>query len=92
MSDAAGDASPASFAQLRTSTLPAGKRRQHPGWRESSISTRGLLHARAKLIAETLFAVYLTTMLEWLMREDAPQRWLADAMRARLRLVLEDAA
>ncbi len=55
-------------------------------------SIPGRRRAGAKLIAETLFATYLTTMLEWLMREDAPRRWLTDAMRARLRLVLEGAA
>jgi AcrR family transcriptional regulator len=44
--------------------------------------------ARAKLMAETLFGVFLATMLEWLMRPDAAQRWLAHTMRARLELVL----
>lgn len=55
-------------------------------------SIPGKQKTSARLIAETLFATYLSTMLEWLMREDAPRRWLMDAMRARLRLVLEGAA
>jgi AcrR family transcriptional regulator len=46
----------------------------------------------AKLAAETLFAVYLATMQEWLMREGAPREWLLDAMRERLQTVLEGVA
>lgn len=42
---------------------------------------------QARLAAETLFAVYLATMLEWLMREDAPAQWLMETMRARLLLL-----
>lgn len=44
---------------------------------------------KAKLAAETLFAVYMATMLEWLMREGVPQQWLVDTMRQRL-LVLKE--
>ena len=46
----------------------------------------------ATLVAETLFAVYLATMLEWLMRQGAPQEWLIGSMRQRLQLVTEGAA
>jgi len=46
----------------------------------------------ASLVAETLFAVYLATMLEWLMREGVPQEWLIERMRERLQLVVEGAA
>jgi hypothetical protein len=42
---------------------------------------------QARLAAETLFAVYLATMLEWLMRESAPAHWLMETMRARLLLL-----
>jgi AcrR family transcriptional regulator len=42
----------------------------------------------ARLVAETFFAVYLATMLEWLMREGAPQQWLAETMRERLELLV----
>jgi AcrR family transcriptional regulator len=42
---------------------------------------------QAKLAAETLFSVYLATMLEWLMREGAPPQWLMETMRARLLLL-----
>ena len=42
--------------------------------------------------AETLFSVYLGTMLEWLMREDVPQEWLQETMRERLLLLLEGVA
>ena len=45
----------------------------------------------AQLIAETLFSVYLATMLEWMMREGIPQQWLVDTMRSRLQLVLKGA-
>jgi AcrR family transcriptional regulator len=46
----------------------------------------------ARLVAETLFTVYLTTMLEWLMRSGASQRWLPATMRERLELVVEGVA
>jgi len=45
-----------------------------------------------RLLAETLFAVFLATMLEWLMRENVPEEWLVDTMCDRLQLVLEKAA
>jgi AcrR family transcriptional regulator len=43
----------------------------------------------ARLVAETLFCVLLGTMLDWLMREDLPEEWLAKAMQARVQLLLE---
>jgi AcrR family transcriptional regulator len=42
----------------------------------------------ATLIAETLFAVFLATMLEWLMRDGVPEKWLVETMRGRLRQVI----
>jgi AcrR family transcriptional regulator len=42
-----------------------------------------------KTVAETLFSVYIGTMLEWLMREDVRQEWLQETMRGRLLLLLE---
>lgn len=45
-----------------------------------------------RAIAETLFAVYIGTMLEWLMRENVPQKWLQETMRERLLLLLEGVA
>lgn len=42
--------------------------------------------------AETLFSIYLATMLEWLMREGVPENWLVDTMRDRLNLVMEGVA
>jgi AcrR family transcriptional regulator len=45
-----------------------------------------------RAIAETLFAVYIGTMLEWLMREDVPQEWLQESMRERLLLLMEGVA
>jgi AcrR family transcriptional regulator len=47
---------------------------------------------RARLVAETMFAVYMATMLEWLMREEAPQRWLMRRMRERLLVLREGVA
>lgn len=44
---------------------------------------------QAQLAAETLFAVYIATMLEWLMRDGAPSAWLLDTMRTRLMLLRE---
>jgi AcrR family transcriptional regulator len=46
---------------------------------------------QGKLIAETLFAVYIATTLEWMMREGIEQDWLVDTMRERLLLVLKGA-
>ena len=45
-----------------------------------------------RLAAETLFSIYLATMLEWLMREGVPENWLVDTMRDRLNLVMEGVA
>jgi AcrR family transcriptional regulator len=44
---------------------------------------------QARLASETLFAVYLATILEWLMREAAPTQWLLDTMSTRLMLLRE---
>lgn len=48
--------------------------------------------AAPQLIAETLFAIYMATTLEWLIREDAPGGWLLSNMRARLELGLDGMA
>jgi AcrR family transcriptional regulator len=48
--------------------------------------------ATPQLIAETLFAIYMATTLEWLIREDRPGSWLVNNMRARLRLSMEGIA
>lgn len=45
-----------------------------------------------QLAAETLFSIYIATMLEWLMREGVPENWLVDTMRDRLNLVMEGVA
>lgn len=45
-----------------------------------------------QLAAETLFAIYMATTLEWLIREDEPGTWLTNNMRARLKLGLEGIA
>ena len=45
-----------------------------------------------RLAAETLFSIYIATMLEWLMREGVPENWLVDTMRDRLNLVMEGVA
>ena len=48
--------------------------------------------ANPQLIAEMLFAIYMATMLEWLVREDEPGGWLVNAMRERLELALAGVA
>jgi AcrR family transcriptional regulator len=45
-----------------------------------------------QLAAETLFAIYMATTLEWLIREDEPGSWLVNNMRARLKLGMEGMA
>jgi AcrR family transcriptional regulator len=47
---------------------------------------------KARLVAETVFAVYIATMLEWLMRENAPQKWLMETMQERLLVLREGVA
>jgi AcrR family transcriptional regulator len=42
----------------------------------------------SRVVAETLLAVYIGTMLEWLMREDLPQEWLQETMRERLLVLM----
>lgn len=44
---------------------------------------------KSRRFAETLFAVYMGTMLEWLMREDVAESWLVKTMRQRLQPVFE---
>ncbi|HVT96053.1 MAG TPA: TetR/AcrR family transcriptional regulator [Acidobacteriaceae bacterium] len=44
---------------------------------------------KARRVAETAFAIYMATMLEWVMRDEVPQKWLVERMRERL-LVLEE--
>ncbi|HEX4038391.1 MAG TPA: TetR/AcrR family transcriptional regulator [Acidobacteriaceae bacterium] len=46
----------------------------------------------ARLVAETLFAVFIATMLEWLMRENAPPAWLIATLRERLQALKEGVA
>ena len=49
----------------------------------SSDSTSG------RVVAETLFCVFLGTMLEWLMREDVLEEWFVETMQVRVQLLLE---
>ena len=44
---------------------------------------------KSRPFAETLFAVYLGTMLEWLLRENVAEGWLVKSMRQRLQPVFE---
>jgi AcrR family transcriptional regulator len=46
----------------------------------------------ALLAAETLFAIYMATTLEWLIREDEPGSWLVKNMNARLKLGMKGMA
>jgi AcrR family transcriptional regulator len=48
--------------------------------------------APPQLIAETLFAIYMATTLEWLIREDEPGTWLINKKRARLKNGMEGMA
>lgn len=44
---------------------------------------------KSRRFAETLFAVYMGTMLEWLMRDHVAESWLVKTMRQRLQPVFE---
>jgi AcrR family transcriptional regulator len=46
----------------------------------------------ARLIAETVFAVFIATMLEWLMREEKTSEWLPRTVRERLEVALAGVA
>lgn len=43
----------------------------------------------ARQTAETIFSLFLATMLEWLMRADVPESWLAETMQGRLQALME---
>jgi hypothetical protein len=43
----------------------------------------------SQLVADTLFAIYIATTMEWLLQESASPAWLQKTMRQRLQLVLE---
>ncbi len=47
---------------------------------------------RARRVAETAFAIYMATMLEWVMREGVPPKWLVERMRERLLVLREGVA
>jgi AcrR family transcriptional regulator len=49
----------------------------------------GMKRRKAKALAEALLAIYIATMLEWLMRDAVPQKWLLETMRERLQVVLD---
>lgn len=46
----------------------------------------------ARLVAETMFSIFMSTMLEWLMREETSAEWLPETLRERLELALAGAA
>jgi AcrR family transcriptional regulator len=47
---------------------------------------------KARRAAETAFAIYMATMLEWVMREGVQQKWLVETMRERLLVLREGVA
>jgi len=46
----------------------------------------------ARLVAEMMFGIFMSTMLEWLMQEDATAEWLPKTLQERLELALAGAA
>jgi AcrR family transcriptional regulator len=46
----------------------------------------------ARLVAEMMFGIFMSTMLEWLMLEDATGEWLPKTLQERLELALAGAA
>jgi AcrR family transcriptional regulator len=46
----------------------------------------------ARKIADAIFAIYIGTMLEWLMQQNVPLQWLRKTMRERLQLLLKGVA
>lgn len=46
----------------------------------------------ARLVAEMMFAIFMATMLEWLMRDEVSAEWLPVTMRERLELALAGVA
>ena len=77
------------FRQASQGLLMAARERAVESIAESVARIPRRRKLAARLVAETLFAVYIATMLEWLMRERASEQWLLDAMRERLRLMVE---
>jgi AcrR family transcriptional regulator len=46
---------------------------------------------RARTVLETMFSVYVSATLEWLMQPDLPEGWLAAAVRERMQVVIRGA-
>ncbi len=46
----------------------------------------------ARAVAEMMFAIFMSTMLEWLMQEDTAAEWLPKTLEERLQLALAGAA
>ncbi len=46
----------------------------------------------ARLVAEMMFGIFMSTMLEWLMQEEATAEWLPKTLQERLELALAGAA
>jgi AcrR family transcriptional regulator len=46
---------------------------------------------RARTVLETMFSVYVSATLEWLMQPDLPEGWLAATVRDRMQVVIRGA-
>jgi AcrR family transcriptional regulator len=49
-------------------------------------------HHNARTVIETLFSIYVSATLEWLMQPDLPEGWLAATVRERMQIVIRGVA
>ena len=77
------------FHQVSHKTMLAARDQAVAAIRQFLAAIPGRKKPHAKALAETILAIYVATMLEWLMRDAVPQKWLVDTMRERLQVVLE---
>jgi len=79
------------FHQVSHKTMIAARDQAVAAIQQFLAAIPGNKKTQAKALAETLMAVYIATMLEWLMRDAVPQKWLVETMHERLQVVLKGA-
>ena len=77
------------FHQVSHRTLIAARDEAVKAVEQFLAAIPGMNKSKAKALADTLLSIYIATMLEWLMRDTVPRKWLVETMRERLQVVLE---
>lgn len=82
----------ATFSQQASAGMMLAAREEAVGALAATLRKMPGRRKPARVAAEMLFAVFIATMLEWLMRESAPAAWLTTTMRERLQVLKEGVA